>query len=56
MSCQSCASQGRIAFHFLLPKLIFCVKYTIFCVNENPDDDDNNDDDDDDDDDDDGSN
>ena len=36
MSCQSCVSQGRIAFHFLLPKLIFCVKYTIFCVNENP--------------------
>ena len=36
MSCRSCASQGRIAFHFLLPKLIFCLKYAIFCVNENP--------------------
>ena len=36
MSCQTCASQGRIAFHFLLPKLIFCVKYAIFCVNKNP--------------------
>ena len=36
MSCQSCASQGCIAFHFLLPKLIFCIKYAIFCVNENP--------------------
>ena len=36
MSCQSCAFQGRIAFHFLLPKLIYCVKYAIFCINENP--------------------
>ena len=36
MSCQPCASQGRIAFHFLRPNIFFCVKYAIFCVNENP--------------------
>ena len=37
MSCQSSASQGRIAyFLFLHPKLFFCVRYVIFCVNKNP--------------------
>ena len=36
MPCQSCASQGSIAFHFLCPTLFFCIKYAIFCISENP--------------------
>ena len=32
----SSASHGGILFHFLRPKLFFCLKYAIFCVNENP--------------------
>ena len=39
MSCQSpraSTSQQHTAFYFLHPKLFFCIKYAISCINENP--------------------